>query len=54
VILGRAYEAQLDGQFFDLTHAWDWLLDQGDLPLAADIRRELKARSRRELRGPGR
>jgi tRNA nucleotidyltransferase (CCA-adding enzyme) len=48
VILERAYEAQLEGVFFDLTHAWEWLRDQGDLPLSAGVRLELTARCRRQ------
>jgi tRNA nucleotidyltransferase (CCA-adding enzyme) len=51
VILNRAYEAQLEGMFFDLTHALAWLRDQGDLPLTAGVRRELEARCRREGQG---
>ena len=47
VILERAYEAQLEGVFFDLTHAWEWLRDQGDLPLSAGVRLEMAARCRR-------
>jgi tRNA nucleotidyltransferase (CCA-adding enzyme) len=46
VILNRAYEAQLEGLFFDLTHALDWLREQEDLPLSADVRRGLEARRR--------
>jgi tRNA nucleotidyltransferase (CCA-adding enzyme) len=48
VILGRAYEAQLEGVFFDLPHALEWLGEQGDLPLTEGVRRELEARRRRE------
>ncbi len=48
VILHRAYEAQLEGLFFDLTHAWAWLRQQGDLPLSLGVRRELEVRARRE------
>jgi tRNA nucleotidyltransferase (CCA-adding enzyme) len=44
VILHRAYEAQLEGFFFDLTHALAWLRQQEDLPLTAEARRELEAR----------
>ena len=51
VILERAYEAQLEGVFFDLTHAWEWLRDQGDLPLSAGVRLELAARCRRQGQG---
>jgi tRNA nucleotidyltransferase (CCA-adding enzyme) len=46
VILDRAYEAQLEGVFFDLTRALEWLRDQDDLPLSASVRRELEARRR--------
>jgi tRNA nucleotidyltransferase (CCA-adding enzyme) len=53
VILDRAYEAQLEGQFFDLTHALAWLREQGDLPLTADARSKLEARCRREGQGSG-
>ena len=53
VILHRAYEAQLEGVFFDLTHALTWLRDQDDLPLSASVRLELEARRRREGAGTG-
>jgi tRNA nucleotidyltransferase (CCA-adding enzyme) len=39
VILDRAYEAQLEGDFFDLTHALEWLRTQADLPLPEHVRR---------------
>jgi tRNA nucleotidyltransferase (CCA-adding enzyme) len=51
VILDRAYEAQLEGVFFDLTRALEWLRGQGDLPLSASVRRELEARRRGEGAG---
>jgi hypothetical protein len=35
LILDRAYEAQLEGRFFDLTHALAWLRQQEDLPQGA-------------------
>jgi hypothetical protein len=34
VLLEKAYEAQLEGTFFDLPHALDWLRAQGDLPMS--------------------
>ena len=43
LILHRAYEAQLEGAFFDLTHALAWLRDQADLPLSPGVRRDLEA-----------
>ena len=46
LILHRAYEAQLEGAFFDLTQAWAWLRGQPDLPLPAPVRRELESRRR--------
>jgi tRNA nucleotidyltransferase (CCA-adding enzyme) len=33
VILDRAYDAQLEGVFFDLPHALEWLRSQSDLPI---------------------
>ncbi|HWD19373.1 MAG TPA: polynucleotide adenylyltransferase [Verrucomicrobiae bacterium] len=41
VMLDAAYEAQLEGVFFDLTQARRWLAEQEGLPLAADIRERL-------------
>jgi tRNA nucleotidyltransferase (CCA-adding enzyme) len=46
VILDRAYEAQLEGVFFDLARAWEWLREQDDLPLSPGARKELEARRR--------
>jgi tRNA nucleotidyltransferase (CCA-adding enzyme) len=51
VILHRAYEAQLEGVFFDLTQALAWLRGQADLPLPTPVRRELESRCRRPGRG---
>jgi tRNA nucleotidyltransferase (CCA-adding enzyme) len=48
VILSRAYDAQLEGMFFDLTHALRWLRGQDGLPLPEKVRRALEERC-----GPG-
>jgi tRNA nucleotidyltransferase (CCA-adding enzyme) len=42
VILDAAYEAQLEGRFFDLAEALRWLADQDALPLSKAIRRQLR------------
>jgi len=49
VILHHAYEAQLEGVFFDLPQALNWLREHGELPLSEEARRKLEAR----LRGGG-
>ncbi len=41
-ILGKAYDAQLEGAFFDLTQGWKWLLQNGELPEEARLRLEEK------------
>jgi tRNA nucleotidyltransferase (CCA-adding enzyme) len=45
-IVHQAYEAQLEGAFFDLPHAWGWLRSQNDLPLPEQARQNLEARVR--------
>ncbi len=40
-ILDAAYEAQLEGHFFDLTQAWQWLNSQSELPLNENARQKL-------------
>jgi tRNA nucleotidyltransferase (CCA-adding enzyme) len=42
VITRQAYEAQLEGTFFDLTQAFQWLLVQTDLPLSETARGRLQ------------
>ena len=37
-ILHKAYEAQLEGTFFDLTQAWQWLAAEGDFELSGPTR----------------
>lgn len=44
VIVHQAYEAQLEGTFFDLTHALRWLQAQSELPLPETARQNLAAR----------
>jgi hypothetical protein len=41
LILERAYDAQLEGTFFDLAQALDWLRAQGDLPISEKTLKEL-------------
>jgi tRNA nucleotidyltransferase (CCA-adding enzyme) len=41
-VLDKAYEAQLEGAFFDLTQAWPWLAKEGELPAGARARLEQK------------
>jgi tRNA nucleotidyltransferase (CCA-adding enzyme) len=41
-ILHKAYEAQLEGAFFDLTQAWQWLASQADIELSAEARQKLE------------
>ena len=43
VILDHAYEAQLEGLFFDLKQAMQWLKGQSDLPLPENARQRLQA-----------
>lgn len=45
-ILGRAFEAQLEGEFADLPRACAWLAAQTDLPLPDDVRAALAQRSK--------
>jgi tRNA nucleotidyltransferase (CCA-adding enzyme) len=45
IILNKAYEAQLDGEFFDLKGAYRWLTNQRDLPLSDDLQRKLESLS---------
>jgi tRNA nucleotidyltransferase (CCA-adding enzyme) len=42
VILHKAYEAQLEGAFLDLTQAWRWLAAEGGPDLPAEARRNLE------------
>jgi tRNA nucleotidyltransferase (CCA-adding enzyme) len=42
VVLHHAYEAQLEGAFFDLPQALNWLRGQGGLPLSEEARRKLE------------
>lgn len=43
-ILHRAYDAQLEGTFLDLTHALRWLAQQGDFDLPAAAKEKLASR----------
>jgi tRNA nucleotidyltransferase (CCA-adding enzyme) len=43
VILDAAFEAQLEGQFFDVPQAFRWLKVQCDLPLPQTVRQRLAA-----------
>jgi tRNA nucleotidyltransferase (CCA-adding enzyme) len=45
IILRAAYDAQLAGAFFDLPHAFDWLLQQRDLSLPPQVRARLEERA---------
>jgi tRNA nucleotidyltransferase (CCA-adding enzyme) len=51
LILDRAYDAQLEGQFFDLPGVMVWLRQQPDLPLTPEARRKLADRCRGEGQG---
>jgi tRNA nucleotidyltransferase (CCA-adding enzyme) len=42
-IVDAAYEAQLEGKFFDLTKAHQWLARQGRLPVPQDVRAKLRS-----------
>jgi tRNA nucleotidyltransferase (CCA-adding enzyme) len=42
-ILDRAYDAQLEGRFFNLKEAKQWLVAQKDFPLSNQIRESLQA-----------
>ena len=42
VILDAAYEAQLEGQFFDLPEAFRWLAAETTLPLPEPVRHRLR------------
>jgi tRNA nucleotidyltransferase (CCA-adding enzyme) len=44
-ILHKAYEAQLEGEFFDLTHAWQWLAGAEGFALPGDVRQKLADRA---------
>jgi tRNA nucleotidyltransferase (CCA-adding enzyme) len=41
-ILGKAYQAQLEGLFFDLTQAWAWLAAEKDVTWLAEARARLE------------
>jgi hypothetical protein len=43
-ILHKAYEAQLEGVFFNLTQAWQWLAGQANIALPAEARQRLEGR----------
>ena len=43
VILDAAFDAQLEGRFFDLPQAFQWLKAQNDLPLPGTVRERLGA-----------
>jgi tRNA nucleotidyltransferase (CCA-adding enzyme) len=43
-ILHQAYDAQLEGTFFDLTNAWRWMADNEELELPERVRERLKAK----------
>lgn len=43
VILDAAFDAQLDGRFFDLPQAFQWLRDRNDLRLPESVRQRLMA-----------
>jgi tRNA nucleotidyltransferase (CCA-adding enzyme) len=46
-ILHKAYEAQLEGIFFDLTQAWQWLAKEEGDALSAEARQKLEQRIKR-------
>jgi tRNA nucleotidyltransferase (CCA-adding enzyme) len=46
VILDSAYEAQLEGAFFDLPRALHWLAGRNELPLPEQVRQALETRVR--------
>ena len=41
-ILRKAYEAQLEGAFFDLPQAWHWLAVEDGFELPAEARQRLE------------
>jgi len=41
--LHRAYEAQLEGAFFGLTQAWQWLAAEKEIDLPGPAREKLNA-----------
>jgi hypothetical protein len=41
-ILHKAYEAQLEGAFFDLPQAWHWLAAEDGFALPAEARQKLE------------
>jgi tRNA nucleotidyltransferase (CCA-adding enzyme) len=43
LILDAAFDAQLEGRFFDLPQAFQWLKEQNDLPLPEAVRQRLVA-----------
>ena len=45
VILEAAFEAQLEGKFFDLPQAWGWLAEPGTLALPEEVRATLAAKN---------
>lgn len=47
-ILHKAYEAQLEGAFDDLPHAWRWLAAENGLELPAEARRKLDKKMEKE------
>jgi tRNA nucleotidyltransferase (CCA-adding enzyme) len=52
IITRQAYEAQLEGAFFDLTQALRWLLLQTDLPLPEAARDQLQQNLAANSRAP--
>jgi tRNA nucleotidyltransferase (CCA-adding enzyme) len=51
VLLDAAYDAQLEGRFFDLTRALLWLNEEGGLGLPIEARNALTARLNKETMG---
>jgi tRNA nucleotidyltransferase (CCA-adding enzyme) len=47
-ILHKAYEAQLEGAFFDLTQAWQWLAGEDGFALPAGARQRLEKRMKND------
>ncbi len=47
-ILHKAYDAQLEGAFFDLTQAWQWLAGEDSVELPAGARQRLEGRIRND------
>ena len=46
VLLDAAYDAQLEGKFFDRMRALRWLAEESGLELAGEVRSALAARVR--------